>query len=706
MRFLYDTNSLWDKPSTSPAISIAPEALDRASPINKQTYHQKAYLNNPADWSDSFRARVDKLHPVPYSPEQPIHVTLKSPLLLQWPLTHDTPAFVTNFGLLLKFNHEIREMAGRVLYALDKTHRLRVDPLLDGNKVQKGQFYGAHLRTGPDAIAAGWTSYKIQARNYILAASKAELNLIYLVSDDREDTIQFVEEARLQGIEVTNSVQALNAAALKGEMDGEKRKLAGMDVSIRSCVDWLVLSRASGMGGIWQSSFSWGVAMVRHKGVEGARWGVAPDESIDQKHEKVTRAIAVTEKRYTPGTTLSKRQAGGDDADEQTEPVGHPNDPDVDIDTTLKSPKKSSHKPLPKEPADDIDDHGDADLDLSLDTKLANVEKPDPIVEEADEDDALLPPIDPKKMLKAAPVDADAEPDLLDDHGDADLDLSLDSKLADSQKPDPIVEEADDDDALLPPINPKKVPKLKTVVENAEDDREAQAEAEIAAAEAAEAESQPKKKQPSSKAKSKSKANVKEDNEDEDEVEDEKANGKNKDQAKEDPIIVEIDADAEGEELEKATKAAVADYIKKEKEEKAKEKQRPKAKPKAKPAQGDSGKQDNDEDKDEKESEEDTKDDDDAKKSTSPSAKSKGKGKEKPQFKEGEPRVPEGEYPEKPPGQESFGEGLWAGDGGVVGDDGFGDDDTDGKVQAFEDGLSTIFGPQAEGEMFWGGMWP
>ena len=270
-----DLNALWDKPSTSPAISLLPEELD-IDTVEKRIFHQIAYLKSPSTWATSLTAHIREVHPDPYSAAAPILVALQPPLLLQWPLTYETPAFIENFGLLLKFNPEIRHLAASIIYGLDKVHKLQYNPRYDPGAIQPNLFYGAHLRTGPDAISAGWTPYKVQSQNYLWDALKVKASLIYVASDDKEDTWLFAQEANDKGIKVTNALQALAAPELRGELMAEHELFEAWDSGLKSCVDWIVLSRASHMGGTWESSFSWGIAMTRHRGLLQPRWGLKP----------------------------------------------------------------------------------------------------------------------------------------------------------------------------------------------------------------------------------------------------------------------------------------------------------------------------------------------------------------------------------------------------------------------------------------------
>ena len=341
---------------------MRPEELDITT-MKKRVFHQIAYLHSPATWASSLATHIRQVHPDPYSEAAPILVSLQPPLLLQWPLTYETPSFTENFGLLLKFKPEIRHVAASIIFALDRAHQLHYNPLTDPTTVQPRLFYGAHLRTGPDAISAGWTPYRVQSQNYLWDAIKAKSSLIYVASDDKEDTWLFAREAKEKGIEVTNALQALSAPILKGELTAEHDLFEVWDSSFKSCVDWIVLSRASIMGGTWESSFSWGIAMARHKGLANPRWGLRPGITPPK-----TDSLAIA-----PRTAALERRAEEKQADEQEEERENVTDDTHPVDK-LESQTKAQDEHIAKTDGEEsaVKDHETAP---NIDVKSASGEE-------------------------------------------------------------------------------------------------------------------------------------------------------------------------------------------------------------------------------------------------------------------------------------------------------------------------------------------
>jgi len=370
---------------------------------------------------------------------------------------------VENFGLLLKFKPEIRRLAAGILYALDQAHRLRYDPLYDATKVQPRLFYGAHLRTGPDAISAGWTSYSVQSQNYLSGTAKAELTLIYVSSDDKEDTLLFAQEAKDRGIEVTNALQALSASALNGQMKAEYNQWNIWDSSFKSCVDWIVLSRASVMGGTWESSFSWGVVMARHRVVKDPKWGLR-SEILPVMSEQIPTQ---------PQTSALSRRALS------KQPV-MPNEKEVEPETV-----DVVQKPTSKLQIDTKSQEDDADLietAAKADGKISDKQVDDEVEEE--EEDAV---INTKASSKASSKPKTATP--LKDKDSKVAEDDEEVKTTDSKSATQTIEkgkghvtEDDEDTDTAESDNSKSTKKengIKQVTPSSKDDDEDDAEATI-----------------------------------------------------------------------------------------------------------------------------------------------------------------------------------------------------------------------------------
>lgn len=251
---IYDhQNDLWDKPSTaSPVRLLHPQLTSR--------FHTQAesVMLSPANWTNAFNDRLNSSHPTKFSESAPVLVSLHNPLL-RWPIDYDGPAFIANFGRILRLSEDVRRLAAIVLYAMNEKYQLGINPAIPG--IQEGKFYGAHLRAAIDAVKAGWTPYWTQSENYISVAANSNLPLIYTASDSQEDLLKFVQAANYSfAMEVTTKDLLL---AGKG-FAKERAEMSTLTLDQQSLVDYEVLMRASRFGGTWESSFAWNLAMRRH----------------------------------------------------------------------------------------------------------------------------------------------------------------------------------------------------------------------------------------------------------------------------------------------------------------------------------------------------------------------------------------------------------------------------------------------------------
>jgi hypothetical protein len=176
-------------------------------------------------------------------------------------------------------------LAATVLYALSTKHSLSLHTT---SSIEAGKFYGAHLRTAVDAQAAHWTPFSTQSSNYLSQAALRNLSTIYLASGNPSDVDLFTVLASNISIAVETKQSLLGGdlSSISDEYGNEIRRerhgakgfeaewgvLNGLTWDQQGLVDYEVLLRSSSFGGIWESSFSWNVAMRRHVSIEGGTW--------------------------------------------------------------------------------------------------------------------------------------------------------------------------------------------------------------------------------------------------------------------------------------------------------------------------------------------------------------------------------------------------------------------------------------------------
>jgi hypothetical protein len=181
---------------------------------------------------------------------------------MEFPTSYDPPAFVANFGLILRPCPDIYALAAAVFYSLSKTYSLDIKPLAG---ISHHAYLGVHLRTASDASSAGWVSYADQAAFYFSQAHIQNLSLIYVASGDPDSTNRFRSEAlTFRNVNVTTKHDLLS-----GE-DLEAMKRLTWDQ--QALVDYEIMLRSTYFAGIYQSSFAWNVALRRHVAGKSYRW--------------------------------------------------------------------------------------------------------------------------------------------------------------------------------------------------------------------------------------------------------------------------------------------------------------------------------------------------------------------------------------------------------------------------------------------------
>lgn len=202
-----------------------------------------------------------------FSAEKPAFVYMMN-CLLRWPFMYDTPDFVAQFGRILRIREDARRLAGAVLWAMSEQYELNLDYSSPRSQFPENKFMGAHLRTAEDATRVGWPGYDTQEANYMSSANKTNAKLIYLTTGAPEDAKRFTKTAKTNGMTVISK-----DLLLKGKDFKEERKaLEKMTWDQRALIDFEVLLRASYFVGMFESSFSWNVALRRHVAVGKGTW--------------------------------------------------------------------------------------------------------------------------------------------------------------------------------------------------------------------------------------------------------------------------------------------------------------------------------------------------------------------------------------------------------------------------------------------------
>ncbi|PSK42420.1 1-phosphatidylinositol 4,5-bisphosphate phosphodiesterase 1 [Elsinoe australis] len=196
---------------------------------------------------------------LPLPPTSPTLINLGR-TLWDGPDTLSLPPHIRrDFGSLLRLTPPVRRLAAIATYNLAQRFSLNLHPSLP---YYPSAFLGAHLRTEPDAVKAGFTTagthanFSAQTSAYLSQAREAGLKVIYAASGDKKDLERFKRLA-WDGYRV-------NATDKMDLLDGEEKKeLEKLSWDQRALVDWEVLTRCSVLGGFVKSSFSFNIAVTR-----------------------------------------------------------------------------------------------------------------------------------------------------------------------------------------------------------------------------------------------------------------------------------------------------------------------------------------------------------------------------------------------------------------------------------------------------------
>ncbi|KAI3396151.1 hypothetical protein diail_414 [Diaporthe ilicicola] len=222
-------------------------------------------LIDPSLWRPAFDKHVDEIVqqnglPPPTS-ERPIRMSFDD-VAFSWPVRYDGDEFRSDFGHIARFPRHIRELSARALYNLYQ--ELGVDQSPSAPSV--GAFLGAHVRTEADAQMESWTSFDKQAEQIRLQLELHQLGALYVATGTASDVDRL--RADLSGVRVrvndthTTGVRVLQKWDILDEAD--VMILDTLTWDQMALVDLDIMLRASRFVGIWESSWSWTIALKRH----------------------------------------------------------------------------------------------------------------------------------------------------------------------------------------------------------------------------------------------------------------------------------------------------------------------------------------------------------------------------------------------------------------------------------------------------------
>lgn len=245
MRLYQSINDLWDQPMPNP-ISTKEFKVDRVS---------DTVIKRPETWAPMFKEFFDT-HSNPKTRTWPTRINVVE-TMYAWPTTYDPPAFVQNFGRMLRFRHDTRQLAAFALYTLEK--KLKVYGSMPKQWVEGGTsngFVGVHLRTEKDIWGANWPPYDEQAAYYLDYIVQSQLPVVYLASGATTENITAItERARDFNVTVVTKKDLLEPEELY--------YLSELTWDQQALVDWEIMLRARLVAGMAESAFAWNIAIRR-----------------------------------------------------------------------------------------------------------------------------------------------------------------------------------------------------------------------------------------------------------------------------------------------------------------------------------------------------------------------------------------------------------------------------------------------------------
>lgn len=210
----------------------------------------------------------------------PLRLSFDDGISFSWPTAYDSPAFAADWGHLAVVPRHIRELSARILYRLYR--KLSADAggqQQDPDRPSRDLFLGAHIRTEGDAAVEHWTSFETQAEHVRDNAVAAGLSAVYVATGTASDAARL--SRFLAEVQVPVAVESVNGTS---EEEGAPTTMAPVrvwqkwdfvddeDLLLMDSLTWDqmalidldVMLRASRFVGIWESSWSWTIALRRH----------------------------------------------------------------------------------------------------------------------------------------------------------------------------------------------------------------------------------------------------------------------------------------------------------------------------------------------------------------------------------------------------------------------------------------------------------
>ncbi|CAN8100290.1 unnamed protein product [Discula destructiva] len=288
LSYMFDTDYLYDTLAedcpqlqfvneSDPSIHIPPR--NDALTINPKKMFEDNFWGHVLKDPSRFRAALDAtiqqtidakdLQP---TAEHPFRLSFDDGISFSWPINYDNEDFRSDWGHLARLPQRIRALSARILYRLYRKLGAQQDP----SRPSTDTFLGAHIRTEGDAAVEGWTSFETQAAQVRNELVTTNVNAVYVATGKASDakqlqkflaTVQIpTRNMEASGSETRNVTEGVQVLQKWDFMDDEDLLLAdSLTWDQMALLDLDVMLRASRFVGIWESSWSWTIALKRHE---------------------------------------------------------------------------------------------------------------------------------------------------------------------------------------------------------------------------------------------------------------------------------------------------------------------------------------------------------------------------------------------------------------------------------------------------------
>ncbi|PSR97371.1 hypothetical protein BD289DRAFT_362648 [Coniella lustricola] len=239
--------------------------------------HPRQGLEHPHEWRaslDAWLLHQQNISAASITASTPVHVRMGQSYL-EYPIRSDGDAAAREFGKIVSFREDTRELAAKVLFALRRQHALAT---IDASAaINDKAYFGAHVRLEEDAVWAWspdewrFSRIKDQFEAHFAYIARTGLTTVYVACGNQTVVDLFAAQLRLwnSATSADGSPNNNNTVTVVTKYDllwgADRVRLDALTFDQQALVDFILMFKASAFMGVAHSSFSWNVALRRHE---------------------------------------------------------------------------------------------------------------------------------------------------------------------------------------------------------------------------------------------------------------------------------------------------------------------------------------------------------------------------------------------------------------------------------------------------------